>query len=198
MQLMRAAEDRLLSVLPEKDRNRILKLRQQASPAEVQSAENEVDNWVREISSLDSRLRREGGISARPQEKPVRGQKTAAVSAKPKAASKAAPAPKPDGAKKARLSGYDFRAWEKFDVDAAVAEVDEEEAQLSAQAAEARAQSRAASARLADDVSAQRRALFEREMGALLEAMQVGGMSRVQTEIMAGNSTHCAAVRDAL
>lgn len=165
----------------------MLKMRQQASPDEVQSAENEVDNWVRAISGIDGRLKTQGSHGSRAQGLPVRGQKREAVSAKPKSASTISAAPLPPSKdKKERLSGYDFRSWEKFDVDAAVAEVDEEDSQTAAMTAEARLQSRAAAARLADDVSAKRRELFDREMDALRIAMEVGGMSRVQTELMAG------------
>lgn len=189
MQLTRAAEDRLISVLPTKERNRILKMRQQVTPEELQSAENEVDNWVKEISSIDSKLKKSGNTSCRLQDKPVRGQKRETVVSKPAAtSSKRGTAGKPETAKekKERLSGYDFRAWERFDVDAAEAAVDQEDTAAEKASAEMRAKNKAEAAQLANDVSAKRKELFAREMSELLEKMEVGDLSTVQRSIMAG------------
>ena len=159
-------------------------MRQQATPDEIHNAENDVDNWIKEISSIDSRLKKESHAAV-VQEKPVRGQKREPISSKPKpdakstASSSAAP-------KASRLSGYDFRAWEKFDVDAAVAEIDKEEEFDQSVSAQTREKNRVAAAKLSDEITAKRKELFAREMNELLAKMEVGGMSQVQMELMAG------------
>lgn len=162
-------------------------MRQQATPDEIYSAENDVDNWVKEICSIDSRLKKEGHATV--QEKPVRGQKREPNSSKPKASTKSSSSTASAPPKAPRLSGYDFRAWEKFDVDAAVAEVEEEEQASEAVSAQSREQNRAAAAKLSDEITAKRKDLFAREMNELLAKMEVGGMSQVQMELMAGIHT---------
>jgi len=174
--LQRFTEERLLSLLPEKERNRILRLKQKASPEEVSNAERELKTWQQDIRGKDEELRATtsalsasgeivglGGNSiakandifsdqiptgsralAGKKYPPVRGSNEANV---PTAPTKAAlmsssnqnisSAPVKEVAEK-RLSGYDFRAWEKFNVDDAMSKLDKEEEEKKRAAEEAR------------------------------------------------------------
>ena len=144
--LERHTEEKLLSLLPVRERNRIIRLKHKTTVAEIQEAELDIDNW----SSLQQKQEQE--LKARASEKqtakklpPVRGSKNVSYTSTevPKStatksvsySSDLLPEKNSDSSsenKPKRISGYDFRSWERYDVDKAAAAVDDEE-QLSQQ-----------------------------------------------------------------
>ena len=153
--LIKCAEARLLSLLPEKDRVKILRLRHKTTPQEVIEAEAELERRRREILAKDSLLLaskplpdpettamadnghssiftsddvvRSAIPSSNKKLPPVRGSSSVAVTAtiaKPQTADAGESGAASDTKKAQRISGYDFKAWEKFDVDAACEDVE--------------------------------------------------------------------------
>ncbi len=184
MQLQAAAEEKLLSLLPAKERNKILKMRQQATPEEIANAEHSVLNWAQDIKRLDSKLashKESSQAQSRPLP-PVRGVQApiqVTETAKKKPAIPAGSSNKKRPTEK-RLSGYNFRAWEKFDVDAALEQIDnEDEEDQDGGSAESLAKA-------AEDISYKRQLLHAQEMHRLLDKMQAGNLTEEQAKMMAG------------
>lgn len=119
---MKFTEDRLMDILPPKEKLKILRLRKEATPSEILEAETELQKWQSEVASKDAELRT-SAPSTKPLP-PVRGRSQPIVQSKPVSAKRAEPEKEPTEKPK-RLSGYDFRAWEKFDADAEAAKVDD-------------------------------------------------------------------------
>ncbi|CAE7372538.1 RPAP3 [Symbiodinium microadriaticum] len=151
LQLIQKAEDKLMSVLPVKERMQILRMKTQVTPAEIQEASAELDEWQECVEVLDCELRGKGSPPKRGKTlPPVRGTKREKLDvpqAKPVPAGGDS-AGKSSSKAKERISGYNFPAWEKFDVDAAINEIDENEseAEKAKRVAAADAQKRAAEA----------------------------------------------------
>jgi len=138
-QLLDLAEKRLLSILPEKERNKLLRLKTIPSPQEITEAEQDLQNWQNNILKTDKDLKNDQNKQLKSRKLPnIRGyndensikinsssneNKNDDVSTNKVVKdknSKPAEVPK-------RLSGYDFRAWEKFDVEEAISKIEEEE-----------------------------------------------------------------------
>jgi hypothetical protein len=77
VQLIKAAEEKLLDLLPNKEKKRYVSLNHQTTPLEVSEAEAELSSWGRSVQQLDASLHQ--------QKKLVQQQATegAAVSSKP-------------------------------------------------------------------------------------------------------------------
>lgn len=58
MQLIRFAEEKLVSLLPPKEKKRYLSLNHKTTPAEVAEAENDVLNWNKEVTQKDASLQK--------------------------------------------------------------------------------------------------------------------------------------------
>jgi len=160
--LERFAEERLLALLPEKERIKLLRLKHKTTPQEVAEAELELEKRRVEILSKDMqllRLRGQVGEESSAENKgniptssvifddartvaaagkrlpPVRGSSgsnpvSASRSVSITSTTVSTTAPASESEQKTvpqRISGYDWKAWEKFDVDAACAEVEGEE-----------------------------------------------------------------------
>ena len=194
VKLTKAAEDKLLLILPEKERNRILKLNRQATPNEIHEAECEVDKWLEEIAAIDGKLKREIAHVDKSDNRPVRGSVSEPIKVTKSTVNNSKTIAKPtnetsDKKKAQRLSGYDFRAWEKFDVDAACAAVEQEEFSSNTNSNDqSAAKDRASAQQLASDISNKRKELFAKEMTDLLTKLEAGNLSDMQKELMAGNN----------
>ena len=138
-QLLDLAEKKFLSILPEKERNKLLRLKTIPSPQEISEAEQDLQNWQNNIIKTDKDLKNDQNKQLKSRKLPsIRGytdennikinsssneNKIDDVSTNKVVKdknSKPAEVPK-------RLSGYDFRAWEKFDVEEAISKIEEEE-----------------------------------------------------------------------
>ena len=126
--LEKKVEDKLFSLLNDKERKHFERLSHAPTPMEISTAEQELDEWEKSVLNKDKNIRngREWtsnvSFAKRNSAPSVRG--TARVTLTSDEKSK--PVQKCEQ-KTGRLSGYDFRAWEKFDVDKAVEEVDKED-----------------------------------------------------------------------
>lgn len=192
MQLIQHTEQKLLSVLPEAERKKIQRLKANPTPADISEAEAELSNWSSEIAEADKRLSAHtesaGGAlkdkdaifdeSKQTMRHPVRGRGTATVAtSNGNNNSSSASSSQASEQSTERISGYDFRAWEKFDVDKALEEMDGQEQQ----AAKARqdAQQRH---RLEEE---KRRRRYLAELEEVRATLQVDSMSELQRQKMA-------------
>ncbi len=131
---MKFTEDKLLSLLPAPERKKIIRLQQQVTPGEIHEAENSLINWEEKVSSVDNELRNVASTSVRSSKKvlpPVRGTKREKLdipenknTAKSTTTTTKLNQEAESQNKEKRISGYDFAAWEKFDVDGALEKMD--------------------------------------------------------------------------
>ena len=117
--LENTVEAKLLSKLPAKQRELAATMKRRPTGTETAVAAEALREWEAAMKTKESRLKED--VQMETNDKPVRGRlHVETVAEKPK---------KDEVSKKkaeARLSGYDWRAWEKFDVDQACAQVDDE------------------------------------------------------------------------
>lgn len=145
--LIQTVQDRILALLPEKERQRILRMKKEVTPQEIFKAEEELGDWEKSISALDCKMKTtkadifDAPVKPSVSLPPPRGSKSSsgssAAKGKPSAITSSLSGVKSTSAntsqqegvskKVERISGYNFRAWEKFNVDAAVAAIDDEE-----------------------------------------------------------------------
>ncbi|GMF21369.1 unnamed protein product [Phytophthora fragariaefolia] len=125
-ELEKATEDRILAVLPERERNKILRMRSGPTANELTSEVDELANWAAEMDLKNEALKRQTPIQR--ELPPVRGQKAVddTLSKLPQALPTTVDAEKSEEKKAKAIPAYDFRAWEKYDVDKALEEIDEE------------------------------------------------------------------------
>lgn len=93
---------------------------------------------------------------------------------------------KENAAKTERLSGYNFPAWEKFDVDGAIADIDAEEDAAEKQKRLAREDGR----RRAEELARKRAVRHQQELDVFRESMKSHEMTDLQKKNRAG--THSA------
>ncbi|DBA02041.1 TPA: hypothetical protein N0F65_000288 [Lagenidium giganteum] len=131
-QLEKATEDRILAVLPPNERQRIMRMRVTPSSKELLNEKEQLCAWTQEIDAKSLTISK-----ARPATRklpPVRGSATeVTVIAKEKTRNQD-PMKSERQNQPAPIPAYDFRAWEKYDVNKALAEIDEEEQQRQEQA----------------------------------------------------------------
>ena len=146
--LERHTEKRILGLLPEKDRKKIEALASTPSAQDINDAANDINAFVGESKEDDDRLRTEVYVKkGGKQLPPVRGRKAVPVT---KEVSK----PSPDeleAKKENRIPGYDFRAWDKYDVDKECEKLEDKE-----KAQEEARKRRAREARERDDAKARK------------------------------------------
>ena len=152
-ELQKLAEEKLFSMLPEKEKKKYMRLQSIPTPAEISEAEQDIQNWETKIFDMDSVLRSKSDSENPPSVKKrtvpgVRGTPSTST-----AVSENAPVntvgctntthstakqdnsnQKAEDVKQKRLSGYDFRAWEKFDAEAAAEEVEKAEEDIAKRA----------------------------------------------------------------
>jgi tetratricopeptide (TPR) repeat protein len=118
--LEKTVEDKILSVLPSKERKKIILMRSGPSSNEVSSETDELTAWSQVIDEKHKAISsKKSGKKFIP---PVRGQQVIYKVKEPQEGS--SPIEKKE---KKAIPAYDFRAWEKYDVDKALDELDQEE-----------------------------------------------------------------------
>lgn len=157
-------------------------MRQQASPMEIQQAGEDLFNWQNEIAELDSQIKsnEKKKSSSKGNLPPVRGTKREKLDVPSKKSSKSSENDSKGSSQ--RLSGYDFRAWEKFDVDAAVNALDEEEKEAEIQ----KLQSKEKGKKLAEESRLKRLRRYEEELARIRTEMNTASMTDLQRKTLAG------------
>ena len=129
--LEKKCEEKLLSLLSDAERKRMHRLTNVPTPSEIHEAEEDLNKWQKSVEKRDEIIRSnkigiDKSVGQNNTTSSVRGTVgTIPIEYKKKSATVEESSDKKEKPK--RLSGYDFRAWEKFDVDAAVDSVDQEE-----------------------------------------------------------------------
>ena len=174
----------------------VLRLKQKATPAEVASAESDLNDWASTIVSTDTDLRKqptkrtskalldEDETPTKKSLPPVRGTKPLPASSSSKTAAPVI-ATKPLVApvvvpKEKRISGYDFRAWEKFDAEEAAERVEREEEALTEASKVKSKHELDAMRKSREESDARRRATHTAEMDLVLDSLRAVDMSEAQ------------------
>jgi hypothetical protein len=192
VQLCQAAENRLFAVIPEKERKRILRLKHQTTPDQIHDAECDLNSWQTEVFAVDKELlgcKTEVSSTKTKKLPPVRGQKVEKLdipgpvpSKVPAGNIKSEDDSASSSLKLQRLSGYDFHAWEKFNVDEALATLDEEEEELEKDALTKRLKNK----RIAEEAAKKRVERHTKALEVLRVEMNIENMSTVQRKTRAG------------
>lgn len=157
-------------------------MRQQATPFEIQQAGEDLSNWQNEISQLDAEIKTNEKTKIQSHKvPPVRGTKREVLDVPNKKNSSIDNKNDNDKKKSSRLSGYDFPAWEKFDVDAAVNEIDEEENEKN----RIKEKNREEGLRLAQEAKMKRKKRHQEELESIRKEMKFNGLSELQRKTMA-------------
>ena len=176
----------MLSVLPDKECRRILRLKHKTTPDQINSAKNDLENWQHEVVQTDKELR-----SSDPQARskkmnfpPVRGQKFEKLDfPEPESTNHLENSKTSTQAQKTeRLSGYDFNAWEKFNVDEALSAIDKEEDKKEKEAQG----SRSLKKKKAEEAARSRMERHNKALEALREEMNTAHLTLVQRKRRAG------------
>ncbi|XP_071399490.1 RNA polymerase II-associated protein 3 [Centroberyx affinis] len=109
-----------------------LQLQMRQNAEDLQSFMKELDGWERDMKRRDEQLRAGGGGPRDgPQDGPQDGQKTLPPvrnrDYKIKKREKKKPAKTEEAKQTSRIKAYDYRSWDKFDVDKALSAMDKEE-----------------------------------------------------------------------
>jgi tetratricopeptide (TPR) repeat protein len=182
--LERAAEERLLQLLPDTERKKILCLRAEPTVQEREEAEESIDDFVKRMGGAGDITDVGGGIPpVRRRHLPsVRGSHSQAEPQNTEGARSSA-----SSSSTQRLGAYDFPAWEKFDVDAAERALDEEEKEREDAGRTARAN--------LELKRAERRRKELEQMAASLKADEMTPLERreaAKREIFKGKECYCA------
>lgn len=147
--LERHTEKRIMALIPERERKKIEALASTPSAQDLAEASNDIEAFVTEATEDDDRLRTEVFVKAGGSDErlpPVRGRK-----APPKKAAKQSTPKEIESKKENRIPGYDFKAWDKYDVDKECEALDEKEKKV-----EDERKRRAREARERDDAKARK------------------------------------------
>lgn len=194
-ELQKLAEEKLLSMLPEKEKKKYMRLQSVPTPAEISEAEQDILNWEDKISNMDSVLRSmpSGETPSSTKRRIVPGVRGASSTST--AVSENGPVntvgrtsttrsiakqgnldQKGDDTKQKRLSGYDFRAWEKFDADAAAEEVEKAEEETAKRAETDRRRYH----EQRDEEAKKRLQIHQAEMERLSESIQASSLTQAE------------------
>lgn len=184
-ELCEAAEERLFSIIPEKERRRIMRLKHKTTPDEVNDAEHDLNGWQTEVCLMDNELRATETATVH-KLPPVRGQKIEKLDI-PGPKKESVPASTNNSSSSSsskntgRLSGYDFHAWEKFNVDEALATLDEEEVELEKEVQNSRLQKKKA----AEEAARKRMERHTNALDVIRAEMNMSNLSSVQRKTRA-------------
>ncbi|GLE04065.1 hypothetical protein PINS_up012976 [Pythium insidiosum] len=123
--LEKFTEDRILALLPEKERLKIQRMRATPSQEELSSEKEKLSSWTPEIDEKHRSLQELKRSSKHLP--PVRGQARGEDKSSKQPLITELPQKEAEARKKKAIPAYDFRAWEKYDVDSAIAEIEKEE-----------------------------------------------------------------------
>lgn len=192
LKLCQAAEDKLFSIIPEKERRRIMRLKHRTTPEQVNEAENDLNSWQTEVIRVDKELRATETSAHTRKNKlpPVRGQKVEKLGIPDHPKEEASDVKHPSSTSKAseRLSGYDFHAWEKFNVEEALATLDEEELELEKKAQSSRMMKK----KMAEEAARKRMEKHNAALEAIRSEMNISNLSSVQRKTRAGKQVERA------
>ncbi|KAF0693192.1 Aste57867_15786 [Aphanomyces stellatus] len=173
-QLEAAVEGRLLDVLPPAEKQRILCMKATPSAGDIGAEAQALAAWEAEMASKSAELDAARGVAGVRSRPPPRGVATASSSF-PIIRPTTAPVVSTSKPKKQAIPAYDWRAWEKFDVDAAERAVDQEEQQR-----------RAAAVRQQED-DARRRKQRLHESAMMPASVDVAAMSAAERAVCAAH-----------
>jgi tetratricopeptide (TPR) repeat protein len=129
-ELEKATEDRILALLPERERSKILRMRSGPSPNEQSYEVDDLASWAAAMDLKNEALKRQTPIKR--DLPPVRGKQAAGDTQ-----SQLVRAPVEESAEQRKskaIPAYDFRSWEKYDVDKALEEIDQDSERAKEQA----------------------------------------------------------------
>eukprot|EP00968_Pinguiococcus_pyrenoidosus_P007359 scaffold489_cov259-Pinguiococcus_pyrenoidosus.AAC.37 len=172
-ELERHVEQKLLAILPEKERSRIMRLRTRPDPGDVKAAQEELAKWQESVRKIDAERSKGRGKAAIP---PPRGKEATPSAGRPTGHGGTAVASAPEASGK-RISGYDFQAWERFDVDAAIEEIDSAEESKQRKVEDA--------VEAANRVAKERQQRRQRELEEALESMRAEDLSAAEATMRA-------------
>ncbi|CEG46422.1 FOG: TPR repeat [Plasmopara halstedii] len=122
-ELEKATENRILAVLPERERKKIISMRSRLSANEVTTEVDELASWAAAMDLRNEALIRQAPLKR--EHPPVRGQKALQSELVRDQAEKINHKRAEEKSLKA-ISAYDFRSWEKYDADKALEDIDAE------------------------------------------------------------------------
>ncbi|KAG7383306.1 hypothetical protein PHYPSEUDO_003845 [Phytophthora pseudosyringae] len=172
--LEKATEDRILALLPERERNKILRMRSGPTANELTDEIDELANWAAAMDLKNEALKRQTPIKR--EHPPVRGQKASdeTQSELVRAPTKVAAEEKTEQKKAKAIPAYDFRSWEQYDVDRALEEIDQESERAREQARKQR------------EEQEKRAAARKRELEALPKSVELEKLEPETRKLYAG------------
>ena len=206
MQLENKTEEKLLSLLPAKEKAKHFRLKHKTTPQEIAEAEDLLRNWEVNVTKKDAEFssasRGGSSESAAPDDQsaifssasasipkegskslpPVRGSAPMTSSEQPPAKrvstvsqskSEDSPSSKEEKGSR-RLSGYDFRAWEKYDADGEANKIEEFDQDIF------KVKPGKSYEELQSDVNAQRAEAHRREMEQVQAQLGTGSLTPLQ------------------
>jgi tetratricopeptide (TPR) repeat protein len=195
-------------VLPDKERNQILRLKQKPSQNDVSMAESDLHDWQSSIQQSDAQLRK-GSAGALPAKAlydddtlkkrsrplpPVRGTKSvdkagtnmaSSVPSQMSGIESVVEENAKDDQKEKRISGYDFRAWERFDAEEAASMVEREESLLRENEVQRGRQEIEKRRKAKEEDDKRRRQTHKQEMERVWESLRASEMSELQIKTRA-------------
>lgn len=125
--LERATEDRILALLPARERRKIECMRAEPTPREVSTVKEDLASWAAEMDAK-SRALQQQRAATRASVPPVRGHAPRSESTSAPTGMKVVATTRASDNQREKtraIPAYDFRSWEKYDADKALAEIDE-------------------------------------------------------------------------
>ena len=163
--LEKVTEERLLQVMPERERRKIQIMQQGPTSSEVSVEQEGLDAWIEQMQHKNQLLSEARQAKTR-HVPPVRGQPQEETKAESSFPSKGKQSQQ-------KISAYDWRAWEKFDVDQALEEMDHEEVE------------RREKAKVAREEQERRSKARRKELEALPSYIDVESLTDVEREVYA-------------
>ncbi|ETV76809.1 hypothetical protein H257_09258 [Aphanomyces astaci] len=168
-----AVEARLMEVLPPSETQRILRMKARPSETDIHSEAASLTAWEAQMASRSAELDAARKLSSRSLPPPRGGGNSAAPTVRISTKGDVVDV-KPKGEKKNTIHAYDWRAWEKFDVDAAERELDMED------------ERRQDAVRQQKEELAARQARKRLDDAAMPASVDVAAMSAAEREVCAG------------
>ncbi|KUF96505.1 Heat stress transcription factor A-3 [Phytophthora nicotianae] len=172
--LEKATEDRILAVLPERERTKITRMRCGPTANELTTEIDELASWAAAMDVKNEALKRQTPFKR--ELPPVRGQKSSREmqSEWVRAPTNLASTKKAEQKKAKTIPAYDFRSWEKYDVDKALDEIDQESERAREQA------------RMQQEEQEKRAAARKRELESLSKSVDLEKLQPETRKLYAG------------
>ncbi|KAG1684748.1 hypothetical protein DVH05_010574 [Phytophthora capsici] len=172
-ELEKATEQRILDVLPESERKKILRMRSGPSTNELMTEIDDLANWATAMDLNNEALNRQ--VPIKRELPPVRGKQTSGgtQSELARAPEKFTDVEKPEKKTKA-IPAYDFRSWQKYDADKALEEIDQDSERARQQAVKQR------------EEQEKRTVARKRELESLPKSVELGNLQPETRKLYAG------------